>query len=179
MREALKSLVRATAAGVAAVLAPEVVGAAAQAGEAERAKEIPFHRAGKRCDSGQPCGRMPRCTDGFCTPTACLIDGAIRQAGEADPDNPCQFCAPTKDTWTEWSRVAADGEPCEVADGGLCLSARGECLFGECVRDMLPNGTECGPGQSCCSGSCCESDEGCGVFGCESVSSGCLILGNL
>ncbi len=165
-RGALRTLLSGAAAGVAAVLPRAEAGAA-----------NPLHRAGKRCNRGQPCGDLAPCTDGYCTPIVCEIAGASVSRGTPTPGNLCQSCAPTRDAWTAWGNVA-DGTACENADGNPCLEVAGECIFGECVRDMLPNGTACGPGQSCCSGSCCDPGEGCGVFGCEPVESGCLILGN-
>jgi hypothetical protein len=59
-----------------------------------------FQRAGKRCDNGQPCGSLAPCTNGVCTPIACEIGGAIFQGAELNPNNTCQFCIPTLDSWT-------------------------------------------------------------------------------
>ncbi len=141
------------------------------------AADKPFKRAGKSCAQGQECGELAPCTNGVCTPVACLIGGAIYQGTEPNPDNTCQFCIPTLDNWTDWLGVMADGNLCTTG-AGPCNSSSGTCSSAVCVPEILADGTSCGPDQVCCSGDCCASGQCCGANGvCESCFTGCEIDG--
>jgi hypothetical protein len=117
-----------------------------------------FERLGKRCDQGQPCGVYVPCTNGqFCAPSKCWINGELVDDRAINPDNPCQRCAALehKRAWSRWSDVR-DGTSCPPdAAGNPCLSTFiAHCQDGICVTEPLPDGTECGADQVCCSGVC-------------------------
>ncbi len=133
----------------------------------------PFRRVGKRCDNGQPCGFLAPCQNGVCTPSVCLIGDQIVQPADTNPDNPCQFCIPTVDGWRTWLGTVGDGEACEFDDEIPCQSTEGVCQNVECIRNLLPDASECGLGGICCSGACCE-DGNCCCIGGQSVSDGTL-----
>ena len=178
-RGALKTLLGGAVAGVAAVLAPDETRAAAVvAAQAVGERRNPLRRAGKRCIVGLPCGRLAPCTDGYCTPIVCSIDGTTIRRGRAQPGQSLPGLRADEglvDSMGE--RRGRDG----VRERGRdpCLEVAGECIFGDCVRDMVPNGTECGPESGAAvAAPAAIQGEGCGVFGCEEVTSGCLILGN-
>jgi hypothetical protein len=129
--------------------------------EAERAAGNAFQRAGRRCDRSQPCGSMAPCVNGICTPIACDVNGEIVAPGALNPENECQLCAPTVDSWTGWTGVVADGSSCTVASEDPCLSVSGACSAGECVAEPLPDGSPCGDEVICCRGRCCGQGECC------------------
>jgi hypothetical protein len=154
-------------------VAEQAVDAAEQ--ETARATGNPFQRAGKRCDRGQPCGSMAPCTNGVCTPIACKIDRLPEPvaAGTLNPDNDCQFCAPSLSNWTGWTAITGGGAPCTQATDDPCLSIHGRCSDGggECVNFAFDDGSPCGVERVCCRGTCCEagyccSEQGfCGLCG--------------
>jgi hypothetical protein len=133
----------------------------------------PFRRVGKRCDNGQPCGFLAPCQNGVCTPSVCLIGDQIVQAADTNPDNPCQFCIPTVDGWRTWLGAVGDGEACEFENEIPCQSTEGVCQNVECIRNLLPDASECGVGGICCNGACCEDGNCCCIDG-QSVSDGTL-----
>lgn len=140
-RGLLKSMLRGALAGVAATtgVRPGAAGAKAK-DKVDPDRKNPFSRAGKRCGRGQPCGQLVPCLNGVCTPTVCLIGGTIRADGEVNPDNSCEVCEVTLDSWTEWTPLAngASCGPDLVCCGGAC------CAAGECCGE---DGTceSCGP----------------------------------
>lgn len=133
----------------------------------------PFRRVGKRCDHGQPCGFLAPCRNGVCTPIVCLIEDQIYQPTDFNPDNPCQFCLPTVDGWNTWLGTVGDGEACAFDSQIPCQSAEGVCQNVECIRDFLPDASECGVGGTCCSGVCCEDGNCCCIDG-QSIGDGTL-----
>jgi hypothetical protein len=83
-RGMLQTLLGGVAAGTAAVVGRERAAAVL--------KPPGFERLGKPCDQGQSCGELVPCTDGFCTPIKCWINGAVVDDRAINPDNPCQRC---------------------------------------------------------------------------------------
>lgn len=120
--------------------------------------------ANDACAAGLCAGQAYACDDGLgCTTDlcdgrggcrqdtnagACLIDGACRAAGEANPENPCLACDPAVDP-AGWS-PAALGVP---ADDGIACTTE-SCAGGVAVH--TPDDAACGGGQVCavCAGGC-------------------------
>lgn len=174
-RGALKLLFGGAIAGVQAVAGRD---AAAQAAQDAARKPPGFERLGKRCDNGQPCGIHVPCSNGlYCTPAKCWIEGQLVDNLDVNDDNPCQHCVANehRGAWARWSSVR-DGTTCPPGDSdNPCLSTFiGTCQNGECVAEPVADGTECGPGQSCCTGDCCAAGVPCNA---ETGCGGCQIDG--
>jgi hypothetical protein len=177
-RGALRALLGAAAIGLAGGL-PRGTGFGLAAGPESKDESVAewlVHRAGKRCWPGQSCGPLAPCTNGYCTPLRCLIGGRLYLPEKTNPDNPCQWCNPTLDSWDEWSMIG-DGLYCAYKSSTPCHFPFGICLDGECIRKQRADGDSCGPDQVCCDGSCCALGERCGANGCESELDDCVIDG--
>ncbi len=140
-----------------------------------------FHRLGKPCDKGQPCGKYTECRSGFCAPTKCLIEGKVVDHNVKHPEKPCLRCRALEhnDAWKRWSSLP-DGTTCPPgASDNPCLSTFiGTCQDGDCVAAPVSDGLECGDGRVCCRGTCCASGECCGEDGaCLPCGPQCLIEG--
>jgi hypothetical protein len=122
-----------------------------------------------RCDLGPACAELVACALGACRYVGCLIEDDILQEGERKEGKPCQYCDPNRN-WRNWSDHD-DGVVCGDPAGDPCIDDFSTCLAGECVPKPLPDGLECGEGQVCCLGSCCEAGVPCnsvtGCGGCE------------
>jgi hypothetical protein len=101
------------------------------------------------CDDGLAC-TLDGCTmpGAVCTWTlqagTCLVNGVCRQAGDADPKNPCRVCDPASPhQWT----LRADASPCD--DGNACTKLEA-CAGGFCVGEPMP----CSDGEGCTIDSC-------------------------
>jgi hypothetical protein len=124
--------------------------------------------------NGTSCGSGMVCNSGACA-SQCFIGGTVYASGASDQGNACQTCQPSASTsaWTE----ATDGTQCGT--GGICHV--GSCVSGCEIGGVyyatsalnpnnpcqtcqpgtslsawsnLSNGTACGNGQVCASGSC-------------------------
>lgn len=179
-RGALKMLLGTAAAGIAAVVAREATGVAAD--EADEARRNPYFRMGKPCDNGQRCGSKLTCNDeGICQPHECFIDGQTYQTGR-NPNNWCQFCFPRAERWTwEAWQSRAPGTVCydELNTAPPCLADHGICSDdGVCALDPEQDGTLCGPANTCCGGECCSSTQCCSLSShCEECGPHCTIEG--
>ena len=165
-RSLLKTVLGGAVAGMGTLVAREAVAA-------KKPRPPGYERVGKPCDAGEPCGDKLRCQNGSCTPLHCWIGNAEVQPGTPNPDNTCQYCEPANipSTWFGW-RTHPDETVCGDPTGLPCISDFSTCLAGECVPLPLPDGHECGPGQVCCRGKCCEGGVICNpVTGCG----GCAI----
>jgi len=125
-------------------------------------------------DEGTSCGGGKYCDAGSCK-TGCFIAGAFYADGAANPANACQTCQ-TSFAATSWT-TAANGASCgtgQVCSAGTCQS--GCWISGALVGSGVTNstnvcqickpastttawsvnsdGTSCGSGQICDSGSC-------------------------
>jgi hypothetical protein len=141
------------------------------------------------CSGEQPCvdmrisGEQGAANQGAVTCPGCSIEGECVAAGEVNPDNPCQVCAPTLDT-AGWSsnegQACDDGLFCTTLDvcvAGSCVGAARECDDGiacngvtVCVEDQ----SSCSPSQNQCNdGALCDVQTGTCVMTCE----GCVVDG--
>jgi MYXO-CTERM domain-containing protein len=96
------------------------------------------------------------CQGGTCThtvTTGCLISGICRTAGQANPDNPCEQCAPANRT--QWTRKV-DGSPCE--DGLFCTTGD-MCADGVCASGLPRNCAVAG--DACNTYECLEAETRC------------------
>jgi hypothetical protein len=153
--------------GALTILLGGAAGTLALVGREEAAallKPPGFERLGKRCDQGQSCGEFVPCTNGFCRPIKCSINGVVVDDRAINPDNPCQRCLALehKRAWARWSKVR-DGTTCPPDDSGNpCLNTFiATCQDGVCITDPLPDGTACGPDEVCCSGVCSPAGDCC------------------
>ncbi len=155
-----------------------------------RPDTTPACTEGDPCDDGDPCtvgercqagacagGTLYACDDGReCTADSCdgkgncrfeleggtcLIAGTCREAGEADPENPCAACEPDVDAGA-WS-PAREGEACEPVLDACTLAPRGgTCQGGTCVP-VSTGAKDCADDNPCTEDSCDPVD------GCEHV----------
>lgn len=94
----------------------------------------------------------PAATDG------CLIDGGCYMAGEVNPMNQCQICAPVATTTAWWNRPK--GTPCGNPSVTECTNADSCNGLGVCEENHKPDGIACiDDGVQCsfdiCSGGLC------------------------
>jgi hypothetical protein len=135
--------------------------------------------ADDKCSPGGSCsGNFQSCNDGqWCTAdscdglggcsnvpsSGCLIAGICYQAGEENPNNPCEICSIGLNK-TGWS--AANGKPC--SDGQSCTYGD-SCQAGACI----------GIAYSCSDDLACTTDTCNGQGGCTNTTKAgkCLING--
>lgn len=136
---------------------------------------------------GTSCGNGKVCNGTACS-TGCWVSGAFRASGADNPSNACQECVPATST-TAWT-TKAGGSSCgsgKVCNGATCSAG---CWIGGSFRasgadnpsnacqECTPSksttlwtnkaqGTGCGTGRYCCSGSCVakSSTANCGACG--------------
>lgn len=128
-RRALKTLLGGAVAGLAAIVT----------GEAAEERRSRFYRAGQPCVTPDQCGSAAPCQFGVCTPIACHIGVRNYRTGQPNPNNACQFCAPTLENWTDWTTLS-DGDACgtnQYCCNGDCCTDTQCCVAGVCE--------ECGP----------------------------------
>jgi MYXO-CTERM domain-containing protein len=134
----------------------------------------PVKPDGSACDDGSACSKADACQAGMCVgsdPVICPAADQCREAGICDPatglcDNPAKAdgspCddgkACTAGDTCQMGECAPGAAKCPAPDEchteGLCDAATGECIF-----DVLPDGTPC-PGGACANGECAGSATG-------------------
>jgi len=136
--------------------------------------------AGDQCAAGLcqgtpfSCSDGLSCTDDVCLPGAqcehvpvagtCLLNGSCFIQGAANPDNACQVCGDSFDTWDiDAAANCTDGDACTAAD--TCNAGTGAC-----------EGTlyTCDDGLSCTTDACDPGSDGC-VF---QIADGFCVVGN-
>ncbi|MCC7536371.1 MAG: hypothetical protein IT379_09165 [Deltaproteobacteria bacterium] len=116
---------------------PSCIGGAC--GQCETAGDCP--------SDGLPCRAPVTCAGGLCTYAvvagACLIAGACRAAGERNPADDCEECAPgaSQTSWSLRTGACDDGRYCTVGDAcsemGGCMGAPRGCSDGNvCTADL-------------------------------------------
>jgi hypothetical protein len=118
------------------------------------------------------CGANPQ------LPGTCFVDGVCYQAGQANPDNPCQVCRPGQNP-TGFSN-GPDGVACDdhnacttndVCSGGACIGSPVTCpppsqchqpgvcdpASGFCTYADSSTGTSCDDGSACTTGDACNA----------------------
>lgn len=131
---------------------------------------------------GMPCGAGEVCGTGTCA-AGCFIGGAVYASAALDPNDPCQSCQPGTST-TAWSNVA-NGTACgtgEVCNSAACaagcfisgtvhatgaIEPTNPCLscqpgVSTTAWSNMANGTSCGTGGICVTGTC---SSGCEISG--------------
>jgi hypothetical protein len=141
-------------------------------------------------DAGTSCGVHQFCVGGVCE-TGCFVDGGVPAAHSINPANPCELCSPASND-SAWTPLA-DGETCGA--GSICASdsCTPGCFVSGSLRTpdsadptdpcqlcvpanstqqwtLQPDGTSCGTGAFCSSGTC---EAGCLIDG-GLVASGAL-----
>lgn len=147
----------------------------------------PFCKDGEPCDDKDPCTYGERCLSGACvggiryacddgrdctTDTCdgqgncgyevkegtCLIAGICRQAGEADPQNPCAACEPalSVDAW----QPAREDEACEPSLDACTLAPQGGvCRSGTC--EPVTTSSRLCADENPCTDDVCDPVKGC------------------
>jgi hypothetical protein len=106
--------------------------------------------------TGSTCAAGKVCVTGSCV-ADCFISNTNYPPGSANPNNPCQSCAPSVST-TDWSN-AADGTNCYVT--GTCAKGACTCLAGEVVcANQCVDTTTSSANCSACAQACGLSDAG-------------------
>ncbi len=117
---------------------------------------------GLDCDDGLAC-TVDECDGAVCVspkplkPATCLIEGVCLGAGQPNPKNPCEACAPAIAT-TAWTPVTG---PVACDDGNVCTT-KDICAQGKCEGSDL---------------NACDDDNGCTVDSCDPGSgtpAGCV-----
>ncbi|MBM5813023.1 MAG: hypothetical protein FJ191_13845, partial [Gammaproteobacteria bacterium] len=106
-------------------------------------------------DDGQPCTQdlcdgKGACVHGALHAGWCQVDGACVAEAGANPNNPCQVCAPSSAT-KAWS-AAAKGAPCAFDE--LPCTADACDGAGSCAASPVADGTACAAGAACLVGLC-------------------------
>ncbi|NUQ75807.1 MAG: S8 family serine peptidase [Polyangiaceae bacterium] len=128
---------------------------------------------GTACDDGSACSKMDACQAGVCTgadPVICAAVDQCHEAGFCDPATGlCDMPAKPDGTACDDGIACTAGDTCEL---GVCTAGATNCPTpdachtggacdidtGNCVFDILPDGTPC-PGGACKAGACVESTE--------------------
>lgn len=128
---------------------------------------------GSACDDGSACSKMDACQAGVCTgadPVVCEAIDPCHEAGICDPATGICDTPPKADgSPCDDGKACTAGDTCEL---GVCTAGATHCpapdachaggacdtITGECIFDILPDGTAC-PGGACKAGECVESTE--------------------
>jgi hypothetical protein len=132
---------------------------------------------GTACDDGNACSQVDTCKAGACSgnsPVVCAAMNDCHEAGVCDPATGlCDTPMKANGSPCDDGKACTAGDKCEL---GKCTPGATNCpapdachtgdlcdaITGECIFDVLPDGTPC-PGGACLSGECASSVTGSSV----------------